>query len=187
MRNRIREIRKAKGLTLDQVAQACKPPTTAQTLGRLETGTRTLSIDWVNRIATALGVSSADLVETSGQAFIPVAATVDAQGAHPLTAPARLAVPQIQTAMVGIRVNTSIGDYRSGDELWCVQLPPERFGLAINRDILVPRPGGRFLFGRMVAQDGTRMQLLPPVPGGRQQVVNDAPWIAMATRLIRSL
>ncbi len=42
MITRIREVRRARGMTLDDVARACKPPTTAQTIGRLETGTRTL-------------------------------------------------------------------------------------------------------------------------------------------------
>ncbi|MFN3800012.1 MAG: XRE family transcriptional regulator, partial [Sphingobium yanoikuyae] len=40
MITRIREVRKAKGLTLEQVGLLCVPPTTAQTIGRLETGTR---------------------------------------------------------------------------------------------------------------------------------------------------
>ncbi|MGI9360001.1 MAG: helix-turn-helix domain-containing protein, partial [Parasphingorhabdus sp.] len=56
MINRIREVRKAKGFTLNDVAGRCNPPTTAQTIGRLETGTRTLSLDWLNRISRALGV-----------------------------------------------------------------------------------------------------------------------------------
>ena len=50
----IREIRRARGLTLEEVAARCDPPTTAQTIGRLETGTRTVSIKWLNRIAAAL-------------------------------------------------------------------------------------------------------------------------------------
>ena len=62
MINRIRDIRKQKGLTLADVAAACTPPTTAQTIGRLETGTRTLSLDWMNRIATALDVDADVLV-----------------------------------------------------------------------------------------------------------------------------
>ena len=37
MITRIREVRKAKGLTLEQVGALCDPPTTAQTIGRLET------------------------------------------------------------------------------------------------------------------------------------------------------
>jgi hypothetical protein len=38
------------------VAARCSPPTTAQTIGRLETGTRNLSLVWMNRIASALEV-----------------------------------------------------------------------------------------------------------------------------------
>ncbi len=59
----IREVRRAKGLTLEEVAARCEPPTTAQTIGRLEMGTRTVSVGWLNRIAAALGVDSADLVK----------------------------------------------------------------------------------------------------------------------------
>ena len=59
MITRIREVRKARGLTLEQVGALCDPPTTAQTIGRLETGTRTVSVKWLNRIAQALAVTSA--------------------------------------------------------------------------------------------------------------------------------
>ena len=62
MINSIRAVRRAKGLTLEEVAQRCEPPTTAQTIGRLETGTRSLSLAWMNRIAAALDVDSAELV-----------------------------------------------------------------------------------------------------------------------------
>ena len=60
MINSIRAVRRAKGLTLEEVGARCDPPTTAQTIGRLETGTRTLSLGWMNRIAKALGVDAAD-------------------------------------------------------------------------------------------------------------------------------
>ena len=63
MITRIREVRRARGMTLDDVAQRCEPPTTPQTIGRLETGTRTVSVGWLNRIARALGVEAQDLVE----------------------------------------------------------------------------------------------------------------------------
>jgi len=49
MINRIRDIRREKGLTLADVAARCTPPTTAQTIGRLETGMRQLSLTWMNR------------------------------------------------------------------------------------------------------------------------------------------
>ena len=62
MINRIRDIRKQKHLTLADVAARCSPPTTAQTIGRLETGTRNLSLVWMNRIALALEVDPELLV-----------------------------------------------------------------------------------------------------------------------------
>ena len=72
MTNRIRDIRKAKGLTLADLGAACDPPTTAQTIGRLETGMRQLSLTWMNRIAAALGVEAASLMrgETAAPAQI---------------------------------------------------------------------------------------------------------------------
>src|SRR3546814_10728585 len=75
-----REVRRAKGLTLDEVARACDPQSTAQTIGRLETGTRTVSVDWPNRIAAALGVAAADLVKLPDRADLPVAAILSAAG-----------------------------------------------------------------------------------------------------------
>jgi transcriptional regulator with XRE-family HTH domain len=78
----IREVRRAKGMTLEDVARACVPPTTAQTIGRLETGMRTVSVGWLNRIALALGVTAADLVKLPARADIAVAAILDGGGAH---------------------------------------------------------------------------------------------------------
>jgi hypothetical protein len=59
--------------------------------------------------------------------------------------------------------------------------------------VIVPRPAGRFLFGRLIGReagsDGRegKLHLLPPGAGARQQVVADPPWVAMAVRLVRSL
>lgn len=175
-------------MTLDDVARACTPPTTPQTIGRLETGTRTVSIGWLNRIADALGVEAADLVEGGGEkADLPVVAILGTTGA---TAPKRSAVavaPRPKGGQVAITVSASNGDYRAGDEIWCDMVDPDAFGSALNRDVLVPRPAGRFLFGRLIDRDGERLQLLPPGAGGRQQVITNPPWIAVATRLVRSL
>src|SRR4030095_15471988 len=82
MITRIREVRKAKGLRLDDVARRCLPPTTAQTIGRLETGTRTVSVSWLNRIAAALGVDAADLVDHPTRAELEVIAVLGSNGAQ---------------------------------------------------------------------------------------------------------
>lgn len=182
----IREVRRAKGMTLDDVARACVPPTTAQTIGRLETGMRTVSVGWLNRIAAALGVETAMLVTLPDRPTLPVAATLDAMGARALSRPASATPPTPGPGEVAIRVTGSVGDYRNGDELWCTPLAPDLFGTAINRDVLVPRPGGRFLFARLLGRDaGTRLHLLPLGAGQRQLVVSDPPWIALVARLVR--
>lgn len=187
MITRIREVRRARGLTLDEVAQRCDPPTTPQTIGRLETGTRTVSVGWLNRIAKALGVEAQDLVDRGATTDLNVLAVLGPAGP---TAPRRAAIvvpPRPDEGQVAIVVSTSVGDYRAGDEIWCDMLQPDEFGRGLNRDVLVPRPAGRFLFGRLIDRDDERLQLLPLGSGGRQQVVANPPWVAVARRLVRSL
>jgi len=187
MITRIREVRRARKMTLQDVADRCRPPTTPQTIGRLETGTRTVSVGWLNRIAAALGVEAADLVTLPEREDIPVAATLDHDGAH---APRREGVvipPVAAPGLVAMNVNSGIGDYRSGDEIWLARLSPDAFASALNRDVLLPRPAGRFLFGRLIGREGDKLHVLPLGAGQRQTVVTDPPWAAVAVRLIRGL
>jgi hypothetical protein len=94
---------------------------------------------------------------------------------------------------MAVTVSSGIGDYRAGDELWCDRLEPADFARALNRDVLVPRPAGRFLFGRLIGREasagsgGGKLHLLPLGSGGRQTVVTDPPWLAVAARLVRQL
>lgn len=150
-------------------------------------GTRTVSVAWLNRIADALGVRAADLVTLPDRADIAVAALLDASGAH---APKRLATiipPSAETDHIAVSVHAGVGDYRAGDQIWCRRISPDRFTRALNRDVLVPRPAGRFLFGRLIGREDGKLHLLPLGPGARQQVVADPPWIAMVSTLVRSL
>ncbi|HEY0311070.1 MAG TPA: helix-turn-helix transcriptional regulator [Allosphingosinicella sp.] len=187
MITRIREVRRAKKMTLQDVADRCDPPTTPQTIGRLETGTRTVSVGWLNRIAGALGVEAGDLVQLPDREDLPVAAILEHDGAH---APRRSGVavpPHPEAGMVAVAVAAGVGDYRAGDELWCRRLAPDAFGQALNRDVLVPRPAGRFLFARLIGREEGKLHLLPLGAGGRQTVLADPAWLAVAVRLIRSL
>lgn len=183
----IREVRRAKGLTLDDVARRCVPATTAQTIGRLETGTRTVSVGWLNRIADALGVDAAHLVKLPERPDIAVAAVLDGSGAQAPRREATVAPPLARPGMVAVSVSGGIGDYRAGDEIWCERLAPDAYLQALNRDVLVPRPAGRFLFGRLIGREAGKLHLLPLGAGARQQVVSDPPWIAGAVRLVRAL
>jgi transcriptional regulator with XRE-family HTH domain len=185
MLTRIRDVRKARGLTLADVAAACDPPTTPQTIGRLETGMRTVSIDWLERIAAAMAVPASALVTLPERADVAVAALIGSTGADAPERPRTLVPPQPHGDLIGLMVETTQGDYRSGDELWAQRLAPDQFGSAINRDVLAPRPAGRFAFGRLIAVEGSRVQLLPTTPGARQQVLAEVPWLAMVTLLVR--
>lgn len=190
MINRIRDIRKQKGMTLADVATACSPPTTAQTIGRLETGMRSLSLAWMNRIAAALDVEPEMLVRGDTALHPQIVARLTESGAEPLSAPRDAILPtELESAhpLVCLTIAAAQGEYRVGDQLWLRQLPPDASARMINRDVLAPRKGGRFAFGRLIDRQGSMIGLLPPGAGQRQIVVDNPPWLAVAEMLVRKL
>ncbi|MEP2737308.1 MAG: helix-turn-helix transcriptional regulator [Erythrobacter sp.] len=194
MINRIRDIRKAKGMTLAHLAEACDPPTTAQTIGRLETGMRNLSIKWMDRIAGALEVDPETLVRSEETPQAMVVATLHSSGPEALTAQREAVLPtelaandSDDAAHMVLSIEESVGEFRPGDMLWLEQLAPSDAASAINRDCLIPKPGGRFAFGRLIDRKGSLVGLLPPGAGQKQQVIDNPPWIAVAQMLVRPL
>lgn len=192
MTNRIRDIRKAKGMTLADLAAACSPATTAQTIGRLETGMRQLSLTWMNRIAAALDVDPASLMRAEAASPALVVAELGPDGAEALAAPREALAPSALAPEDGpaplvLGVTASIGEYRPGDLVWLRPIDPADIQRAMNRDCLVPRPGGRFTFGRLIDRRGSLVGLLPPGAGQKQVVVDNPPWIALAFMLVRAL
>jgi transcriptional regulator with XRE-family HTH domain len=190
MINRIRDIRRQMGLTLADVAERCSPPTTAQTIGRLETGMRNLSLVWMNRIAAALEVEPELLLrgEQSDQPQL-VARLTDA-GAEALSAPRDAILPTAiggDGTLMAMVVEVGAGEFRAGDQVWFRQVADADWGRHVNRDVLVPRPGGRFAFGRLIDRDGRRVAVFPPGTGQRQLVIDNAAWLAAAEMLVRKL
>lgn len=190
MINRIRDVRKQKRMTLADVALRCNPPTTPQTIGRLETGMRNLSLDWMNRIAAALGVAPELLVRADGEEDTKLVARLTETGAEPLSRPMDALLPSALASdrpLLALAVEASAGDYRNGDQIWLRRIDAVDFGRALNRDVLAPRPAGRFAFGRMIDARGRRIALLPPGSGQRQIVLDNPPWLAVAEMLVRRL
>jgi transcriptional regulator with XRE-family HTH domain len=188
--NRIRDVRQQKGMTLAEVAAACRPATTAQTIGRLETGMRNLSLGWMNRIAAALGVEPETLLRGTEAAVPQVLARLTDSGAEALASPRDAILPtelDSGAPLVCLAIEAAQGEYRAGDQLWLRQLPPEDAAKMINRDVLAPRPGGRFAFGRLIDRQGTMVGLLPPGAGQRQVVIDKPAWLAVAEMLVRKL
>lgn len=190
MINRIRDIRKQKRLTLADVAERCDPPTTAQTIGRLETGMRNLSLVWMNRIGAALGVEPEMLVRGEEKSAPQVIARLTEAGAEALTRPREAVLPTElggDTGLLCLAIETGAGEYRAGDQLWLRQHAPKDAATMINRDVLVPRSGGRFAFGRLIDRRGTLVGLLPPGAGQRQIMIDNPAWLAVAEMLVRKL
>lgn len=190
MINRIRDIRRQKGLTLADVAARCDPPTTAQTIGRLETGMRSLSLTWMNRIAGALEIDPQALVKAESSTAPSVIARLGINGVEAVARPVEAIFPVVpggEAALVVVSVEASAGEYRTGDQIWLRQVGPDDFPRALNRDVLAPRPGGRFAFGRMIDRDGERIAILPPGIGQRQVVIDRPNWLAVAEMLVRRL
>ena len=190
MINRIRDVRKEKGVTLAEVAAACDPPTTAQTIGRLETGMRNLSLDWMNRIAAALGVEPETLLKSGTAAQPQIVARLTEAGTEALPSPRDAILPTALDAgadLVCLTVETAQGEYRAGDQLWLRKLAPQDAPKVINRDVLAPRSGGRFAFGRLIDRQGTLIGLFPPGAGQRQIVIDNPPWLAVTEMLVRKL
>lgn len=190
MINRIRDIRRSRSLTLADVAARCSPPTTAQTIGRLETGMRQLSLTWMNRIAAALEVEPELLVRGAADAQPQYLARFTETGTEPLGEPRDAILPTAlggEGVLVALAIEASAGEYRAGDQVWLRQVGPEHYARLLNRDVLAPRAGGRFAFGRMIDRDDTRVALLPPGQGTRQVVIDSPAWLAGAEMLVRKL
>lgn len=187
MLNRIRAFRKTQGLTLADVAARCTPPTTAVTIGRLETGMRQLTVPWLERIATALSVDPKALLADSDESPTPVAAVLGPNGADAPHKMMEIHLPTPASGAIGLVVRVALGGYQAGDRIWLEQLPPARFAEALHLDVLAPRPVGRFVFGRLLARTPSTLTVLPLQPGATPVTVENAPWIARPTLLVRSM
>lgn len=185
-------------MTLADLAAACQPQTTAQTIGRLETGMRSLSIKWMERIGTALGVDPQVLVGSDKAPRAQVIAQLGLSDPEAVKTMRDAVLPTEMAAQAGdepmlvLEVTSPVGEYRPGDTVWLRQMDAwsakdADFLAAMNRDCLVPRPGGRFAFGRLIDRRGPLVGILPAHAGQKQQVIDNPDWIAVAVMLVRPL
>lgn len=187
--NRIRRMRQRRGLTLKQVADAIRPePTTPQTIGRLEKGVRTVSVDWLAKIAEVLDCHVADLIDEPASQDISLLGAAMADG-H-VHAAANVGVETRPPAHdpVAVRMSESAGPYQAGDIVICNRsLGPDLSG-CLGRDCLARTDTGETLFGRLAAgrRDGS-FTLVPPRPGASIRYDLSLDWAAAAVSLIRSL
>lgn len=188
MKTRIREMRQQRGMTLQQLAEAIKPePTTPQTIGRLETGVRTVSLDWLARIAEALDCHIADLLEIPGRPEVPMIGTVGAQGIIAESEGAALELSPAAIRPVAVRVGQRTAEFEEGDILICDRFEGPDIENALARNAVVRTREGGLLLRRVLrgSKTGT-FTLMPLDPGGAVQYDATLEWAAVIRNLFRT-
>lgn len=186
MRSRIREIRKAKGLTLAEVAERIKPePSTAQTIGRLETGMRTLSVDWLNRIARALDVEPTELITLPQQADCPLKGEIHKDGSVHAVPMEMIDLRMAAKDPLALRVSEVFGNFLPGDILICDRVPGDTLHLLDGEDCLIETVDGLSCFGRLLAEPNGSISLATSPPKARVYRDLRPVWGAKMVMLIR--
>lgn len=151
MRSRIREVRKAKGLTLAEVAARVRPrPTTAQTIGRLETGRRHLSLAWLHKLAAALEVGPDQLLSLPNQPDCPLVGLLGGAGVTPPPFAEMIDLRLAASDPVAVRVVDAIGPYRAGDVLIIERVAGDALAGLVGEDVFVEARSGGLYFGRLL-------------------------------------
>src|SRR3546814_7189299 len=109
----------------------------------------------MNGLAGALGGEAPKRVQPPQDTRLTITAHLGADGARAPTRTEQALTARPGEDMAAVRVTSSIGDYRAGDEIWCRRIEGD-WASALNRDILVPRPAGRFFFARLLGVDGDK-------------------------------
>lgn len=65
----IKLLREDRGWSRPQLGQRLNPPTSGQQIEKLEKGDRRLTVEWIERLARALGVDPAELIAGQGEQF----------------------------------------------------------------------------------------------------------------------
>lgn len=147
--NRLRDLRKKIGLTMQEVAEAAN--TTNQMIGMLERGERKLSVDWLNRLAPILGVKPTDIIAENKQLMVPILgyvgagevvfSTEDDQTLEEVEFPLIHQHPNI----VGVKVrgDSMLPVYRNGDVIFYDEKKFADFETFIGKDCIVRLLDGR--------------------------------------------
>ncbi len=164
MQTRIRQMRKARGLTLQQLAQSTG--TTAQTIQRLETGNMTVSTDWLEKLAKALDIYPGDLLDGGAPGDIPLLGTLEGNGAsysHGATfdegATFRLTVPAIDP--VAFCLGKTIGPYLKDSILVAERFYGRSMSNALGCDGFAHLASGATLLRRIIRGSGESFTLVP--------------------------
>ncbi len=153
LENRIREVRKAQGLTLEAVAK--RAGTTNQQIQRLETGQRRLTIDWLERVAEALQCHPVALLGAWEADRITVTGSIGQNGEVRLFERERVdtqRLPLQSGALAGliVRGNALLPRYGDGDVIFFTPGENKKPEIFLGNECVVRLQFGRHLLRRVI-------------------------------------
>lgn len=184
----IRSIRLAKKRKLREIASATG--TTPQTIQRLESGSMTLSVDWLLRICKALGIDPACLFTAHDETLTSVVATVDAAGQLQRLPESRhetVTLTGSVKGVFGVRVVRAVGDFEHGDIL--IAAPANPYPPA-NRDwgpCLIRTANGPIALRHIFQTVENRWVAVALDREGPTQFAASVTWLARIITVVRHL
>ncbi len=163
MRNKLRQLRHERKMTLVQVADALG--TTPQTVSRLENQVITLSVDWLERFAKLYQTDPADLLRGDETREIRNLGTADAAGSvrSDEDGPFFLSVPAFTP--VAVRLTAGLGPYDANDVLIGNRLEGEDMVNVIGHNAIAGLRNGTVRIGRLIKGREDSFTLVPLDPG----------------------
>jgi len=175
LKNLIRQVRLLRGLTQAELAQ--KVGTTAATVSRLEKDTMTLSTEWLERFAVALGVHPSELIEQRDRPAIQMLGKAGRNGRVSGIVDERVTIELPTNDAVAIEIAAHQGCYAAGERVIGERLRGASMSNGVGRDCIVALKDGAVMLAR-VAGSGPRFTLVPAEPRGTILYEQEVDWIA---------
>ncbi|MEM7426903.1 MAG: helix-turn-helix transcriptional regulator [Pseudomonadota bacterium] len=165
METRIREIRREKGWTLQDLAE--RIGTTAQTVQRLETQNMTVSTDWLEKFGEAFGVDPVSLFGEPGRSAGKIRGVISGDGT--ISAPSGqhrdtiLIDPAICRNPLVFWAQEPVGTFRAGAYIAVEMLEGRNIDNALGLDAVVAFAEEDLVFGRIIRGEAGRFTVVPPM------------------------
>lgn len=187
MELRIREFRKRRGLTLQELAN--RIGTTPQTVQRLETAHMTVSTDWLERFATAFEVHPTQLIAGSNDNEIPVVGRIGSRalGQLGLADETLLSLDPPGLDPVAAWLDEATGAYAAGSLIIGDRLSDEDTANAHGRDCLIAADGAALMLRRVILSASAGICLVPLTPSADIKMDAEVDWIAPLIMTVRYL
>ncbi len=154
--NRIKELRQSRGWSQQQLADRVSPKTTQPQIDRLEKGERKLSLEWMERIAPALGVDPTALLPNRKGKQVSSNNAQQSVDAEPISGRVT-ELPGGERLFQGPRDLPILGHVKGGDGAWFID-QGQRLGVTMRPQML---DGNREAYATRVHDVSMSPALLP--------------------------